>query len=318
LVAAGLVEADRLAALEAVAARYAVSITPEMTALIDPDDGNDPIARQFVPNLAELRSMAEESEDPIGDDVHEVVPGLVHRYADRVLLKFTSVSVVYLEVVFAYFGAKGVVWVVVVSGGYPLIAAPRRLAGLTAALAEIDHVKVVRFHTRVPVVSPERVTGVLVEALKAPRTTTWVAVHANHPRELTGSARAALARLADAGIPLVSQTVLLRGVNDDPDTLGKLMRALVEERVKPYYLHHGDLAPGTGHFRTTIAEGQEIARAMRGRISGLCQPTYVLDIPGGHGKVPIGPDYLDASRGIVRAPDGSVHPIVEEACTCRC
>jgi lysine 2,3-aminomutase len=340
LVAAGLVEADRLAALEAVAARYAVSITPEMTALIDPDDGNDPIARQFVPNLAELRSMAEESEDPIGDDVHEVVPGLVHRYADRVLLKFTSVCPVYcrfcfrretvgqggaglipeadLEAVLAYIGANREVWEVVVSGGDPLIAAPRRLAGLTAALAEIDHVKVVRFHTRVPVVSPERVTGVLVEALKAPRTTTWVAVHANHPRELTGSARAALARLADAGIPLVSQTVLLRGVNDDPDTLGKLMRALVEERVKPYYLHHGDLAPGTGHFRTTIAEGQEIARAMRGRISGLCQPTYVLDIPGGHGKVPIGPDYLDASRGIVRAPDGSVHPIVEEACTCRC
>jgi lysine 2,3-aminomutase len=165
------------------------------------------------------------------------------------------------------------------------------------ALAEIDHLKVVRFHTRVPVVAPERVTPELVAALKAEGATTWVAIHANHPRELTAAARAALARLADAGIPLVGQTVLLKGVNDDPKTLSALMRAMVEARVKPYYLHHGDRAPGTSHFRTTIAEGQALMKALRGRVSGLCQPTYVLDIPGGHGKVPVGPQFIDATEG---------------------
>ncbi len=154
-----------------------------------------------------------------------------------------------------------------------------------------------RFHTRVPVVAPERVTADLVAALKADGKATWVAIHANHPRELTPAARAAIARLADAGIPLVSQTVLLDGVNDDPATLGALMRAFVECRVKPYYLHHGDLAPGTGHFRTTIAEGQALMRGLRGRYSGLCQPTYVLDIPGGHGKSPIGPGYVSGETG---------------------
>jgi lysine 2,3-aminomutase len=164
------------------------------------------------------------------------------------------------------------------------------------ALADIDHVKVVRFHTRVPVVAPERVTPELVAALKADGATTWVAIHANHPRELTAAARAALARLADAGIPLVSQTVLLKGVNDDPATLGALMRAMVEARVKPYYLHHGDRAPGTSHFRTTIAEGQALMQALRGRVSGLAQPAYMLDIPGGHGKAPVGPQYIEAAE----------------------
>jgi lysine 2,3-aminomutase len=156
---------------------------------------------------------------------------------------------------------------------------------------------VIRFHTRVPVVAPERVTPALVEALKAPGKATWVAIHANHPRELTSAARGALARLAQAGVSLVSQTVLLKGVNDDAETLAALMRAFVEAGVKPYYLHHGDLAPGTGHFRTTIAEGRALMKALRGRLSGLCQPTYVLDIPGGHGKVPVGPDYVAQENG---------------------
>ena len=132
----------------------------------------------------------------------------------------------------------------------------------------------------------------MVAALQVEGATTWIAVHANHPRELTGEARAACARLADAGIPLVSQSVLLRGVNDDAASLEALMRAFVESRIKPYYLHHGDLAPGTAHLRTTLAEGQELCARLRGRVSGLCQPDYVLDIPGGHGKAPIGPNYL--------------------------
>ncbi len=181
------------------------------------------------------------------------------------------------------------------SGGDPLIVSARRLAEVTARLAAISHVKVIRLHTRVPVVAPERVTPALTRALRVRDKATFVALHINHPRELTEAARAACARLIDAGIPMLSQSVLLRGVNDDAETLGALMRALVECRIKPYYLHHGDLAPGTAHLRTGIAEGQALMRALRGRYSGLCQPSYVLDIPGGYGKSPIGPSYLSAT-----------------------
>ena len=315
LVEAGLAQAPDLAGLEAVAARYAVAVTPDMAELIDPSDAADPIGRQFVPSAAELAASPEERSDPIGDAVHEVVEGLVHRYPDRVLLKFTQVCAVYCRFCFrretvgqaggtlsaaaldralAYVAARPEIWEVIVSGGDPLIVAPRRIATLMAGLERIGHVRIVRFHTRVPVVAPERVTDELIAALKTGGKTVYVAIHANHPRELTREACAALARLADAGIPLVSQTVLLKGVNDDARTLGALLRGFVENRVKPYYLHHGDLAPGTGHFRTSIGEGQALMRALRGRFSGLCQPTYVLDIPGGHGKVPVGPDYLSA------------------------
>ena len=320
---AGLIPATKVAELEEVAARYAVAITPAMTDLIDADDPADPIARQFIPDAAELVTTPDERADPIGDDVHRVSEGLVHRYPDRVLLKFVSACAVYcrfcfrretvgqgqglsqaaLDAALAYVGAHPEVWEVIVSGGDPLIAAPRRLAALMDALKRIEHVKVVRFHSRVPVVAPERVTDELIAALKTPGATTWVAIHANHPRELTTEARAALARLADAGIPLVSQTVLLRGVNDDAATLSALMRAFVEARVKPYYLHHADLAPGTSHFRTTIDDGQALMKAMRGRVSGIAQPTYVLDIPGGHGKVPVGPAYLSMTGGTWLAED---------------
>jgi lysine 2,3-aminomutase len=184
------------------------------------------------------------------------------------------------------------IWEVILTGGDPLMLSPRRLAEIMADLAAIDHVKIIRLHTRVPVVAPGRISADMVDALRVEGATTWVAVHANHPRELTAEARATCARLVDAGIPLVSQSVLLRGVNDDPATLEALMRAFVECRIKPYYLHHGDLAPGTAHLRTTIEQGQELMRGLRGRVSGLCQPDYVLDIPGGHGKAPIGPNYL--------------------------
>ena len=184
------------------------------------------------------------------------------------------------------------IWEVILTGGDPLMLSARRLAEIMADLAAIDHVKIIRIHTRVPVAAPARIDGEMVEALKVEGATTWVAVHANHPRELTGTARAGCARLVDAGIPLLSQSVLLRGVNDDSATLEALMRAFVECRIKPYYLHHGDLAPGTAHLRTTIAHGQALMRDLRGRVSGLCQPDYVLDIPGGHGKAPVGPNYL--------------------------
>ncbi len=317
LAAAALIPEDRIAALEDVAARYAVAITPPMAELVDPSDPADPIARQFVPDPAELDDRPEELADPIGDEVHAVAPGLIHRYPDRVLLKLVQICAVYCRFCFRretvgpeathltpaalaeavdYIAAHPGIWEVIVSGGDPLVASPRRLAALMAALSAIPHVKVVRFHTRVPVVAPEAVTTELVASLQAPGVATWVAIHANHARELAPAARGAVAALADAGIPLVGQTVLLKGVNDDPDTLGTLMRGLVECRVKPYYLHHGDLAPGTAHFRTPLADGQALMRSLRGRYSGLCQPTYVLDIPGGHGKSPIGPSYLAGDR----------------------
>jgi lysine 2,3-aminomutase len=322
---AGFVSAEDVSALEAVAARYAVAITPAMSALIDASDPADPIARQFVPDAREMETTPDENPDPIGDDVHEVAPGLIHRYPDRVLLKFVSSCAVYCRFCFRretvgqgeglspsalskameYIRAHPEVWEVIVSGGDPLVASPRRLAALLADIAAIGHVKVVRFHTRVPVVAPERVTPELIAALTHRDVVTWVAIHANHARELTTDARAALALIARAGIPLVSQTVLLRGVNDDADTLAALMRAFVEARVKPYYLHHADLAPGTSHFRTTLAEGQALMRALRQKVSGLAQPTYVLDIPGGYGKVPIGPGYT--SPGEVTDPRGTRH-----------
>jgi lysine 2,3-aminomutase len=187
------------------------------------------------------------------------------------------------------------IWEVILTGGDPLVLPPSLLRDVVGTLAAIDHVKIVRLHTRMPAVAPERITAELVAALRAPGATTYVALHANHPRELSPAARAACALMVDAGIPMLSQTVLLRGVNDDVDTLSALMRAFVECRIKPYYLHHPDLAPGTGHLRSSIAAGQDLMRQMRGRVSGLCQPTYVLDIPGGAGKVPVGPNYIAAT-----------------------
>ncbi len=205
------------------------------------------------------------------------------------------------------------IWEVILTGGDPLILPAPRLRVAVHTLAAIDHVKIIRVHTRMPAVAPERITAELVAALRAPGKTTYVALHANHPRELSPAARAACARIVDAGIPMLSQTVLLRGVNDDVETLSALMRAFVECRIKPYYLHHADLAPGTGHLRTSIETGQDLMRQMRGRVSGLCQPAYVLDIPGGAGKVPIGPSYISATADgaephyEVRTISGSLH-----------
>ena len=314
LVRAGLVPGERRAALEEVAARYAVAITPTIAARIDPTDPNDPIARQFVPDPRELEGVAFERADPIGDDAHSPVRGIVHRHADRVLLKLVSACPVYcrfcfrresvgpgagalnsaeLDAALAYIAAHDEIWEVVLTGGDPFAISPRRARALTERLAAIRHVKVLRWHTRVPIVAPERITDDFVAALKNSTQASWVVVHVNHARELGEDARAACARLVDAGIPLLSQSVLLAGVNDDPDVLAALMRALVETRIKPYYLHHADLAPGTAHHRTSLAAGRALVRALRANASGLCQPTYVLDLPGGFGKVPIGADYID-------------------------
>jgi lysine 2,3-aminomutase len=325
LVETGLVAPEKLSEIEAVAERYAVAISPAMAALIDRSDPNDPVARQFVPDAAELTISPEERDDPIGDLAHSPVEGIVHRYPDRVLLKAVHVCPVYcrfcfrremvgpqglgtlspdaLDRAFAYIADHPEIWEVILTGGDPLVLSPRRLSEIMQRLAALDHVKIVRFHTRVPVVEPERIDEALIAALKASGKTAYLALHANHPRELTAEARAACARLVDAGIVMISQSVLLKGVNDDPDILAALMRAFVETRVKPYYLHHPDLAPGTGHFRLTIEEGRALVAGMRGRISGLCQPTYILDIPGGHGKAVISPDALRQEGGCYTVSD---------------
>jgi len=312
--AGGLAPSDASDALAKVAARYAVAITPAVAELIDPAHGADPIARQFVPDPAELDERPEERSDPIGDEAHSPVDGIVHRYEDRVLLKLTHLCAVYCRFCFrremvgpqgkpalsrealgralAYITDHPVIWEVILSGGDPLVLSDRRLRDVMRRLAAIAHVKILRVHTRMPVVAPGRITDALLRVLKESKKTTYVVLHANHPRELGVEARAACARIVDAGIPMLSQSVLLRGVNDDAKTLGALMRTFVECRIKPYYLHHADLARGTSHFRTSVDQGQALTRALRGRHSGLCQPTYMLDIPGGHGKSPIGPNYL--------------------------
>lgn len=329
LLARDLVTPERRASLEKVTARYAVAVPDALAQLIDRNDARDPIARQFIPDSAELDHQFAEDEDPIGDDAHSPVEGIVHRYPDRVLLKPTHVCAVYCRFCFRremvgpgkpnmlsqeallraldYIRTHSEIWEVILTGGDPLVLSARRLRSIMNALSKIDHVKVVRLHTRVPIADPARITRQLVGAMKIRTKAVYVAVHINHPRELTADARAACARIADAGIPLLSQTVLLAGVNDTPEVIGELMRALVECRIKPYYLHHGDLAPGTGHFRTDLATGQELMRALRGRLSGLCQPTYVLDIPGGHGKSPIGPNYVERV-----GTNGHAHIIVED------
>jgi lysine 2,3-aminomutase len=295
--------------LEQVARKYAVAVSPHLLSLIDPADPADPIARQFLPSLAELNALPAERTDPIGDDVHSPVAGIVHRHPDRVLFKAVAACPVYCRFCFrresigpgkanalppedfeealAYIAAHPEIWEVILTGGDPFILSPRRVAEISQRLAAIAHVKLIRWHTRVPVTDPDRITDALVAALHAPGATTWVAVHANHPREFAPEARLAIARLVDGGVPLVSQTVLLKGINDNVEILDALMRTFLENRIKPYYLHHPDLAPGTSHFRLTIDEGLALVAQLRVRLSGLAMPVYMLDLPGGFGKVPL-------------------------------
>lgn len=305
----GLITPNMVSDVKRVAQQYAIAITPEMASLIDKQDPLDPIGLQFIPSLNELDHKQHELSDPIGDEVHSPVTGIVHRYPDRVLFKAVHVCPVYcrfcfrremvgpqgkgtmtqdeIDTALSYLREHKEIWEVIFTGGDPLIMSPRRLETLMKAMSDIEHVKIVRFHTRVPVVSPSHINDELINALKASGKTVYVALHANHAKELTPQARMACSMLIDAGISMVSQTVLLRGINNDANILADLMKAFVETRIKPYYLHHADLAPGTSHFRVSIDEGREIVKALRGQISGLCQPTYVLDIPGGYGKAPI-------------------------------
>jgi lysine 2,3-aminomutase len=331
----GLVDAAGAARLAEVAARFSVAITPAMLDLIEPDNPADPIAAQFVPDARELAEHPQDLADPIGDAAHSPLPGIVHRYPDRVLLMPLRICPVYCRFCFRresvgqaaedavlspselaaaldYIRAQPEVWEVILSGGDPLLLSPRRLGAILDALAAIEHVRVIRIHTRVPAVDPARINAELTAQLKR-RQAVYVVLHTNHPSELTPAALAACAQLVDNGIPMLSQSVLLRGVNDTAATLETLFRTLVANRVKPYYLHHADKAPGTAHFRTSLAEGQNLMRELRGRVSGLCQPEYILDIPGGHGKVPVGPVWAVPTPAgyVITDPGGHVHSVDE-------
>jgi lysine 2,3-aminomutase len=297
-----------------------------MRALIQAPD--DPIGRQFIPDFSELTTAAFERADPIGDDALSPVKGVVHRYPDRALLKPLLICPVYcrfcfrrehvgpdggvltdaeLQTAYAWFAAHPAITEVILTGGDPLMLSPRRLGGIIARLSAMPHIQTIRIHTRVPVADPDRLTDELAVAMDTDRSL-WLVVHANHAREFTPAAGQALRRVRALGIPILGQSVLLRGVNDSSEALEALFRAMISVRMKPYYLHQLDPAPGTARFHVPIEEGRALLESLRGRVTGLAWPTYVLDIPGGFGKVPIGPDYRQTD-GSVRDIQGGVHSI---------
>jgi lysine 2,3-aminomutase len=305
LIRAGLAPEAARAGLDEVALRYAIAIPEALQALIGMPD--DEIGRQFIPDMAELFTAPHESADPIADEALSPVKGVVHRYKDRALLKPLLACPVYcrfcfrreqvgpdggvlssaeLDAAYAYIAAHSEIREVIITGGDPLILSPRRLAEILAALAAIAHVEVLRIHTRVPVAEPGLVTDELAEALDV-AAPLFVALHANHARELTPAACAAVTKLQRRGIPVLGQTVLLAGVNDSEAALGDLFRAMLRARIKPYYLHQLDAAPGTARFHVPVARGREILRNLRGSISGTALPTYIYDQPGGLGKIPL-------------------------------
>lgn len=330
LAAAGFITETDAPDIARVAERYAVAIPPAVHALLRSASSAAALMRQFVPSPEEFQSAPGEDPDPIGDHAHTPVKGIVHRYPDRALLMPTLTCAVYcrfcfrreavgsegvltpadMETALGYIRATPSIWEVILTGGDPLVLSARRIGEIVRALDAIAHVQVIRVHTRVPVAAPEGIDENLIAALKATSKPVYVAIHCNHAEEITPAMRAACARLSDAGIPLLGQTVLLKDVNDSAEVLEALMRALVAARIKPYYLHQLDFAPGTSHFRVPIEEGRALVKSLRGRVSGLAQPTYILDIPGGAGKVPLTSAYVteeDSGSFTIEDPSGTMH-----------
>jgi len=326
LLAAGLIAPDARDAVAAVERRYAVALPPAMRALIR--HPADPIGRQFIPDPAELLTAPHESADPIADGALSPIKGVVHRYPDRALLKPLLICPVYcrfcfrrehvgtdegvlseaeLRAAYEWFAARPAIREVILTGGDPLMLSSRRLAAIVSALSAIPHIDIIRVHTRVPTTDPARITDALADGLETDKAM-WLVLHANHAGEFTQDACAAIRRVQLRAIPVLGQSVLLRGVNDSAEALEALFRAMLAARVKPYYLHQLDPAPGTARFHVPIEEGRRLLAQLRGRVTGLAWPTYVLDVPGGHGKVPIGPDYLEPD-GQVRDPGGIPRPI---------
>jgi lysine 2,3-aminomutase len=291
---------------------FRVDITPYFASLIRPGDFHDPIRRQVIPTVQELRPFTSMMEDSLAEDMHSPVPGLVHRYPDRVLMLVTTQCASYCryctrsrivgdpsaqfsrteyEEQLAYIERTPQIRDVLLSGGDPLTLPPKVLENLLASLRAIEHVEVVRIGTRVPVFLPQRVTDELCAMLHNYHPL-WMNIHVNHPQEITPELSRACAMLADAGIPLGNQSVLLAGVNDCVHLQRALCQELVKLRVRPYYLYQCDLVEGAGHFRTPVAKGIEIIEGLRGHTSGFAVPQYIIDAPGGGGKVPLMPNYL--------------------------
>jgi lysine 2,3-aminomutase len=318
---------EREAARAAEAAGFPIQVTPHYLSLVDPENPDCPLRRQVVPRLAEQRETRGDMRDPLGEEAHEAAPELVQRYPDRALLLVTDRCAIYcrfctrsrmvgagggprsvekLTPALDYLRAHPEVKDVIVSGGDPLAMATSRLTRIVSELRAIESIETIRLATRVPVALPQRITDELLTALR-PHHPLWVMTHFNHPRELNDEARAACRRLADAGFPVMNQTVLLRGVNDSAPVLTELFRGLVRERVRPYYLLQTDPVRGSGHLRTPVQTGIDIMEQLQGRLSGIALPKLIIDAPGGFGKVPIGPDWILSREGgitRVRTPRG--------------
>ncbi|WP_448531599.1 lysine 2,3-aminomutase [Pseudothermotoga sp.] len=289
-----------------------MAITPYYASLMDPDDPNCPVRKQAVPTSKELHISDGEMVDPLHEDVDSPTKGLTHRYPDRVLFLVTDQCAMYcrhctrrrfagemdaplaqqyIEAAIDYIKQNKKVRDVLISGGDPLTLSDEKLEEIISKLRAIEHVEIIRIGTRAPVVLPMRITESLVQMLKKYHPI-WLNTHFNHPKEFTEDSKKALAMLADAGIPLGNQAVLLRGINDCPKTMKKLVHELVKNRVRPYYIYQCDLSRGLSHFRTSVAKGIEIIEYLRGHTSGFAVPTYVIDASGGGGKIPVGPQYL--------------------------
>jgi lysine 2,3-aminomutase len=309
--------------------KLALGITPYFFNLIDPADEHCPIRRQVVPRLEETNTAPWEMSDPCGEDSHSPVPGLVHRYPDRVLFLVTDRCASYcryctrsrlvsnasgydfhpeFDKQLAYIAQHSEIRDVLLSGGDPLLLSDEKLEDLLTRLRAIPHIEFLRIGTRIPIFLPQRVTPELCAMLKQFHPL-FISIHSNHPRELTTEVRDALGRLADAGIPLGNQSVLLKHVNDDVMVMKALVQKLLMCRVKPYYVYQCDLIAGSAHLRTSVRKGLEIMKALRGHTTGYAVPQYVIDAPGGGGKVPINPDYIlqrNASRVVIRNFEGKV------------
>ena len=308
----GLMAPEAAKAAAGVERRFAVALTPHVARLVAAEGADGPIGRQYLPDPRELDLHPAERDDPIDDYPHTVLPGVVHRYPDRVLFKLVEVCPVYcrfcfrremvgkqgqgllepgaFEAAVRYVAERPELYEVILTGGDPFVVSARRAEAVSRALGAIAHLGSIRWHTRVPVADPGRVTARFAKALRAGPArdkAVTVVVHVNHARELVPEALAAIGRLVDSGLRVLSQSVLLAGVNDTEEALEALFRALVAARVGPYYLHQGDLAPGTAHWRTPLARGPELMERLRGRLPGHALPTLVIDPPGGAGKVPL-------------------------------
>jgi len=320
---------EEIAAIEASKGRMATAITPYFAKVMDRNDSNCPIRRQAIPTLEEFHFSPHDLNDPCAEDENSPVHGLVHRYPDRVLLLVTDKCAVYcryctrrrmvgssekciteekLDEAVAYIQATKKVRDVLISGGDPLLFEDDHLEGILSKVRRIPHVEIIRIGTRVPVTLPQRITQTLTSMLKKYHPL-WMSIHFTHPKEITREVRRACAMLSEAGIPLGSQTVLLRKINDRPVVMKRLMHELLKIRVRPYYIYQCDLAMGTEHFRTPIAVGINIIEKLRGHTTGYAVPSFVIDAPGGGGKIPVGPTYLisqDKGKMVLRNYQGKV------------